>query len=328
MLQQDIAVVNLSSCSLIATMLNSIDIPKPQEDVPELGLSKEEEANFWFFLAAICHQTSPVGSAPLEGTVDGVYRKGWDFLLHVFSSEVQNKKSLLSPSNWSQFTASSITKLFGETISNPRVRAELVVDLGVQLNRMGQSSIFFANEQCNGLIASGPNCLLDFLPHFSAYSDPVQKKSVFFLALMANSGLWRYRDEILLPAPVDYHEVRGHLRLGTVKIGDRDLENRIQNGLLVSQEEDIHLRLAVQQAIHEIAKLVGVSPNQLHYFFWNLFRVYCPRDKPLCEGQAVAKLPVKYLSTLKKSSCPFIGICPSARLSNAINEHRTETVFY
>lgn len=67
-------------CEQVARQLQIMSLPSPKEDVPPMPFSKAEEANFWFLLAAICHQTSPVGLPPLEGIVDGAHRKGWDFL--------------------------------------------------------------------------------------------------------------------------------------------------------------------------------------------------------------------------------------------------------
>ena len=56
--------------------------------------------------------------------------------------------------------------------------------------------------------------LLNTLGNFSAYRDPVRKKSLFFLSLLRNSGLASFSDDGNLGPPVDYHEVRGHLRIG------------------------------------------------------------------------------------------------------------------
>jgi hypothetical protein len=48
-------------CDVLAAQIKLMALPVPREDVPPLPFSKQQEANFWFFLAAICHQTSPLG---------------------------------------------------------------------------------------------------------------------------------------------------------------------------------------------------------------------------------------------------------------------------
>lgn len=51
---------------------------------------------------------------------------------------------------------------------------------------------------------------------------------------MQNAGLWVFADRDKLGAPVDYHEVRGHLRIGTVQIHDEELRTRLVEGRDVS----------------------------------------------------------------------------------------------
>ncbi len=212
-------------CHILANRLLSMDIPEPKEDVSALPFSDAEEANFWFFLAAICHQTSPVGQPALAGDVDGVSRRGWDYLVHAFRLAATQNTELLTPKAWASFDSTSITALFSPSISQPQRRAELVVDLGRVLTSKGWDSILSASLFCDHYISNHRPNLLELLSDFDAYSDPVQKKSVFFLALMQNCGLWRYADPESLPAPVDYHEVRGHLRIGTVRLLIRNCDD-------------------------------------------------------------------------------------------------------
>lgn len=325
--------VDRRRCEQVARQLQIMSLPSPKEDVPPMPFSKAEEANFWFLLAAICHQTSPVGLPPLEGIVDGTHRKGWDFLVHAFRVAAVNDRSLLKPSVWRDFTSNQMESIFGEFLSSPHRRAKLVCDLGQRLCDLGWDSILVATDYCDHSIrAHNPN-LLEVLSEFDAYSDPVEKKSVFFLALMRNCGLWSYIDEALLPAPVDYHEVRGHLRIGTAKIDDQELLRKICRGTPVGKEDDIALRMVVREAIQLISEYVGNSPNALHYFFWNLFRTYCVRNTPKCDGSNSSRLPLEYLLRIERvnngsSHCPFRSFCESADHTTAVNEHLVETEFY
>src|SRR5262249_48154351 len=148
---------------------------------------------------------------------------------------------------------------------------------------------------------------------FCAYRDPIKKKSAFFLALMLNQGLWKVRDPEHLPAPIDYHEVRGHLRCGTVKTVDSDLVNRIRGGIEVTQDEDVLIRGAVAEAIDEIASATGLTPSRLHYLFWNVFRNCCKRDVTHCDACPTdCGIRDRYQAlTASDRKCFFAGVCSS-----------------
>ncbi len=106
--------------------------------------------------------------------------------------------------------------------------ADLVADLGRVMHRMGWAHAWDLYTLSAGQVASSPNSLIESLCKFEAYNDPVHKKTFYLLALMRNHGLWSYADPMNLGPPVDYHEVRGHLRLGTVRILDEDLRRKIK----------------------------------------------------------------------------------------------------
>lgn len=63
---------------------------------------------------------------------------------------------------------------------------------------------------------AAPAGLYRRLAGIRAYRDPVRKKSSFLLELLRSQCGWQFVDVENLSAPVDYHEVRGHFRLGTV----------------------------------------------------------------------------------------------------------------
>lgn len=340
-----VADINHPRCLEVAKMLRGKSIPTPTEDVPRLPFSPADEANFWFFLAAICHQTSPLGEAPLSGEINDTTKRGWDFLLHTFRAAAIDDLGWLRPERWAECTGSDLQKLFGPLLSRPDRRANLIRDLAAKLSDRGWASVIEAGPYCDFRIsvnsqsrpfAAGGDTnepaadLLGVLSDFEAFSDPVQKKSAFFLALMKNAGAWSYRDESQLPAPVDYHEIRGHLRIGTVVLA-QEIRQKISDGCLIAAAEDIAIRFAVRDAIQVISGELSSSPNALHYFFWNLFRTYCLRDAPVCDGRHYSVLPPIYQQLVTGGGdcrCPFRTVCDSADRSNAINEPIVVTECY
>ncbi len=326
-----LATVDAARCADVAGVISRVALPLPKEEVPPLPFSPEHEANFWFFLVAICHQTSPTHGPQLAGSVDRVHRRGWDYLLHAFRIAATSNRTLLTVERWATFDDADCVKLFGTDLTEPKRRAELIRDLADGLQNRGWTSVFEAGAYCGFRITdANREGLLSVLAAFEAFTDPVQKKSVFFLALMSNAGLWTYVDPQALPAPVDYHEMRGHLRIGTVRL-DPSLRGRIEGRQTLTVEEDVAVRGAVRRAIEEISGAVESSPNALHYFFWNLFRTYCLRETPDCKGSSVKSFPDVYASAIRPvsgSACPFESFCESANRTSAIDDPIVVTEYY
>ncbi len=216
-------------------------------------------------------------------------------------------------------------------MSDPELRADLVRDLGGTMLSQRWRWLDDLYKLCEGRVAVGEPNLFGLLAQFAAYSDPIRKKSCFLLALMRNSGLWQYVDDENVGPPVDYHEVRGHLRIGTVEVTDPVLRRKLLTGSPVTPEEDIQIRSAVYDAIMLLSELTGLrNPSQLHYLFWNVFRSHCLRDNPLCFEEAKT-LPERYkqLSVFGNEwRCPFSGVCASASSTQRFYEHTFETTYY
>jgi hypothetical protein len=330
--------VDLAACDRLARLLARMQVPGDREESELPGIPKSDVGNFYLALVAICHQTSPRGMPPLQGHVNGVPLRGWDYLAAKLEEAVAANQELLDPECWAKLSAANIRRLFvdevtGDRLTDPEGRAALLRDLGKKMRRCGwhRADDFYANS--HGNVAGGPTSLLAVLRQFTAYSDPVAKKSSFFLALMRNCGLWKYRDEHALPPPVDYHEVRGHLRIGTVRIVDTALAAKVRTGTAVSAAEDIAIRRCVGDAIVNISTASGIrNPSQLHYLFWNVFRSVCTRDSPQCFSMSAGNgLPRRYRTLILSelgNRCLFAEVCTSAGTADPICEHVVDTHYY
>ena len=89
--------VNLEICHKMAEWLKSTAIPLDREESSLQGLSPEEIGNFYLFLVAISHQTSPQGKLPLEGSAGGQHLRGWDYLFARFEDAARRDSKFLSP---------------------------------------------------------------------------------------------------------------------------------------------------------------------------------------------------------------------------------------
>jgi hypothetical protein len=331
--------VNIEACRRLARLLSSQTIPAAREDISLPWMSPEQVGNFYLLLVGICYQTSPRGKPPLEGYVEGRHLRGWDYLSAKLEAAAHNNWAMLSPVFWAHITAEDVRELFrddtlGERLNDPGGRALLVRDLGEQMLRRSWYRAGQIYRASGGRIASGNPNLLSSLAQFRAYDDPVRKKSFFFLELMQNAGLWKYVDPENLGAPIDYHEVRGHLRIGTVEILDRELLAKIREGKEVTPEQDVSIRQAVYQALMLVSEYSGLrDPGQLHYLFWNVFRSCCARENPHCHTcPPTCRLPDRYVPLALYSRnvrrCPFSTVCESVGREPKLMEHNINTDYY
>jgi hypothetical protein len=329
--------VDAGVCAGLATLLRSREIP-PDAEERKPDVPADVVGNFFLALVAICHQTSPVKGRPLQGLVDGRIRRGWDYLLPRFEAAAQAAPEILEPADWCEFTARQLGGIFhdekyGNRLTDHEGRAVLLRDLGAHMLAWGWRRVDALYHHCEGRVATGQPNLLGMLARLRAYRDPLRKKSLLFLSLMRNTHSWQYEDDENLGPPVDYHEVRGHLRLGTVRVTSRELERKLRRGGEVTAEEDLAIRSAVYDAIMLLARESGLhNPSQLHYLFWNVLRVVCGRRSPQCLRVGPrTKLPQRYVPLTVHTGgnrCPFSSVCASAETKDRYVEHVFETDFY
>lgn len=332
-------VVNKGVCLKLATWLKSHQIPLDQEDSSLQGMSAKAVGNFYLLLVSICHQTSPRGEPALEGYVGGKHVRGWDYLSARLEEAARRDGRLLTPTVWADISADKVRELFrdpelGYLLHDPAHRAELIRDLG---RKMVQRSWNYAEDiykSSAARIATGDPNILDSLSTFRAYDDPVRKKSFFFLALMRNAGLWSYADPEQLGAPVDYHEIRGHLRLGTVEVHDPELRSILLAGGEATPEQDVSIRKCIHSVIMLLSEESGLhNPSQLHYLFWNVFRSCCTRESPHCYScPASCALPSRYVPLAlhpdRGRRCPFSSVCKSVGREPKLLDYRLDTDYY
>src|SRR3989344_1556022 len=313
--------INTAKCIEIAEHIRSSGgVPDDREDPMPYNFPEHVVHNGWCAMVAINQQTTPVVGLGLKGSVNGKKLRGWDYLLQkaIF---IANKGPAMFTVDWMRsVTAETLTDIYhdeeeGDTLNQLERRAELLVDLGEFLHLNNWENVNEIYRESEGFILkSDGKGIAQVLLGARAYQDPVQKKMFYLLAIMRNQKLWEYRDPLNLGVPVNYHEQRGHLRLGTVSIEDPELENKIRNRENVSEEEDIEIRLAVRRASEFIAQYLDVTPSAKHYLLWNHIRNCCSRDNPHCKGCGDScTLPDRYRQTSSKK-CIFAKVCPSAKL--------------
>jgi hypothetical protein len=327
-------------CKQVAEILRKIEVPPANEDDRLPGMEVTNLPNFYLAVVAICHQTSPQGGVQLRGQLaDGTEKFGWDYLRSRWAERVVASPSLNTPSGWAQLQLEDVEALFVDELGRSSLtdcagRASLLRDLGEHFRTAGTkgaADLLIRSE--SRLESAVPAGLYRRLAEIRAYRDPVRKKSSFFLELMRSQCGWQFVDVENLSAPVDYHEVRGHFRLGTVVIEDPALLNAINAGAEVTPEQDVAIRSAVSKAIRRISELLSRSDvATLHYLFWNLFRRCCGRSEQHCGScGAACGLPDRYrqaFASVNASACLLNAVCSSAGAEHKLTEHRCVTDYY
>lgn len=328
-------VADRKQCRILGEFLKAVSLPAAQEEKMRYKIPDRVMSNLYFAVVAVCHQTTPHEGPALHGYVDGKLRRGWDYLREKWIRATEQNPNLVSAASLAKITAQDIEAILldsqvGSTITDSEGRARILQDIGKKMLKMHIEDVWALYDKSEGcLVRKGGRGLIKLLSRFSAFSaDPVEKKLFFFLSVMFNHGFWAYHDPENLGTPVDYHEVRGHLRLQTVKVKSEELKNKILKGEKVTCQDDIVIRKAVFDAIMMVSRISGRTPNDLHYFFWNIFRNCCRRDETHCSKCVPhPSLPERY-QALSPERCMLASVCRSVNSDIKLNDHLVDTDLY
>ncbi|HEY9188982.1 MAG TPA: hypothetical protein VIR55_13895 [Ignavibacteria bacterium] len=330
--------VNNKQCAKIVKIIKGMELPPDKEELTEFILKEDVLKNFYFSLVSICHQTTPINGQHFEGHIDGKLYRGWDYLREKWFIATKNNSELVYSQCLAAITYNDLVKIFSEEgcktlLYDIENRVRLLNNIGEVMQKNKFKSIQDIYDKSKGyLVLDDGNGILNLLKEFKAYTDPVQKKSLYFLLLMKNHSFWAFKDENNLGPPIDYHEIRGHLRLGTVEIIDDQLKEKVLNQIEINQEEDLYVRKSVYEAIMFISQETRYSASVLHYFFWNYFRNCCNRNQPHCfECLSSCGLPERYKilkKQLKTKKCLFFEACNSINLKEKFIEPSVWTEYY
>jgi hypothetical protein len=310
---------DLARCRDVAGFLRRIALPGRLVRQELFCCDRRSVGNFNVLLVAICHQTQSI-----SGEVDGRWRRGWDYLEARLDGQCRNDPQFLQIERWRTLSTEELNEALAPLPTKPSfadidARAELIRDIGRVMFDAGLTSF---EELCvdREWRCCGQRSIISFLKNTPAYSDPNEKKARLLIGLLRDAHSWEFKDAHQLGAPVDYHEIRGHLRVGTVIVTDSDLNARIGTGNVTSDEDNL-VRAAIGDAISAIAAdLPNFDPLQVHYLLWNFFRAVCRRETPACcAGGTISRneLDPAYMESFAGSNndhrCGFSSFCQSFR---------------
>lgn len=278
-----------------------VRIPKDTDNSTSPTLGPDLSKDFFLVISAICHQTTPLVGLPLQGESRAKKLRGLDYLKDRFEAAIEADHNLLLPGRLATFTSNHIVEIVadgkgGGHITDPQGRAELLRNVGEVMTTIGWKNAEDIYLDSGGYLkrADGSGLLAN-LSQMEAFKDPLQNKSFYYLSIMRNNGLWTFKDPEHLGSPVDYHVIRGFLRLGIVKISGSSLTKKLVAREPVSEAEDLAIRSTIYKAVEHISHGANVPSEEMYHLFWNVFRNCCSRETPHYDAcPPKCKLPKRY----------------------------------
>jgi hypothetical protein len=297
--------------------------PPPSSDPEDVG-------RYFIFMVAIDHRTSRY--EPFEGYVDGEWYHGADLLYRLAMKKFEEDPEFFSPNKMIKITVEDVKNWLSvrsgsklSVIWDPEVRAYLLRDIAVKLIKIYKGKVTeLITRSGNRLKGSTTYGFIDRLKFFTAYSDPVEKKSYLLAKFLSRRKLAKFDDLEHAEVPVDNHLSRIALRLGLVKL-PKDLLNKILSSSAVTDDEDIDIRLAIRKAFKVVAQISGMNPFYFDDLLWLFGRHCCTREKAICKYGCFGKCSRLRLC---KDGCPLSIYCDYSGEANLLNEHYYVDTYY
>ncbi|NOR87141.1 MAG: hypothetical protein GQ527_05980 [Bacteroidales bacterium] len=310
-------VVNTEQSHKIGEIVGSLDFKDDflGRKFLTLAVPSEIKTAMYYYAVGICHQTYHLANPKLN-----LY--GWDFLEYGFMEIALQKPELLDAQYLVQLTPTDLIPLikpfFAEdhiaekcTLDTLEERAELWLVMAQFIAKTKKNHLEFVGKSKNDA-----QYFYQQLPQTIAYSDPLQKKTSFFMKLLEDSGLAQFgKNQELIPI-MDYHMQRVLLRSGCVEVIDKQLKYSLQNREAI--ESDKEIREACIASMKIIAKTAGYSIFKMNDVFYTMGRSCC-NESMLCESHKCEKTPCSLTLAVelgKHEHCIFQDICKGVNSSD------------
>jgi hypothetical protein len=331
---QEQVIVVPGQCNRVAQIIRPLRIRQSFLNRPFLRMEVPREIKLRAYLmaVAICHQT-----ANLIDRKRNLY--GWDFIEEVFIRLAREGSPLLDPDHAFFLNENTVGAHLAEAftladqpgycaLDRLEERARLATDLldGIA-SKFGNSVENLLNDSAG---PGGLKTVYDRLGQFTAYSDPLRKKSSFLIKLALDAGLITLDPDSRFVPVMDYHMMRVLLRMGCVEVTD----SKLRDDLLQRRPlpDDLPVRSKCIDAMLLISGTSGHPIEGTNDFFWSLGRSCC-HTRPLCVWKSCEKKPCTFAVIVElddHSACLFAEVCRAARQEDYRNlwQPMVETHYY
>ncbi len=243
-----------------------------------------QQFGFWSVRNGCYHQ-------PLIAPIDGVGRKGSDYLWAAFTRRLERDAEFCSPERQADLSREEFLVVFrADNRQDPVPARDLHLEQARQYGRDMLALQLTPQAVLDKALASTQplQTFLVTLDQVGGYKeDPIRKKSLL-LAMLLHDRPERFLplgdDEQLAPI-VDYHLMRSFLRLGLIDVLDGDLETKLTNRQIVSPSEEWAVRYPAYLAEEQLLTLSGRSLSAVNGFLFSTARKRClEMTEPECQS--------------------------------------------
>ncbi|MEA2023936.1 MAG: carbohydrate kinase family protein [Actinomycetota bacterium] len=226
---------------------------------------------------------------PMWASIDGVRRKGSDFIWAAFTRAAIEDASTLDPD---RLAAEPL--LFDEICLDdeghcpvPDVGSHRVLQQGYG-EMIGQLGGIRSVIDDSSISPDPLATLLDILTGVPGYGeDPLAKKANLLGLILANrpERFLDLRGPTTIAPIIDYHIMRTTLRTGCVRIESEDLRSSLETRAWVEAGEESAIRIAARDAIDGLCTISGLGVGEVDGFLFNLGRTLCLESaSPRCDA--------------------------------------------
>lgn len=309
-------ILNSEKCLELAAVLKRVQINPDFLNRPFIRMPLENEirVRMLLFSVAICHQTHSLRSEKTGLT-------GWEYMEQVFLDTALHRTELLNPKFIIKTNPNQLRDLLLKAFSDNNLantstldrideRIHLYRNTALVLEKQYKGSAIDLLKKTNGFLVRNGSGLYELMEDFEAFTDPLRKKTTFFLKLAGDSGVFHVNDtENIIPI-MDYHMQRVLLRTGCVIISDGILKQKLIKRIPVGSDHEI--RQTCNEALQLISQHSGHKVLLMNDIFWPVGRSCC-NETCLCETGFCEKSPCTLTKTIKLEEhlkCIFESCCP------------------
>jgi sugar/nucleoside kinase (ribokinase family) len=226
---------------------------------------------------------------PMIAIIDGQELKGSTYMYGAFRRKLDTDPGFFTPERQATLTMEELSgALQDDNGVNPLPAAELHLEMA---RRYGSDMLALGLTPSRVLEmardSSSPlSAFVHTLDRIGGYKeDPIRKKTGL-LAVTLNQrpeAFLTFGPEETIAPVVDYHCLRGVLRLGLVDVLDDDLRAKLAGRHLLAPDEEWAVRHAAYRIQAMVEKRSGRPIGAVDWFFFNYIRTHCPEmTDPVC----------------------------------------------
>ena len=219
---------------------------------------------------------------PSEGRIHGERLRGSMYMWRRLRLAVQDGQLSLNANDLADLDENALRRAFVDDDGNSPLspgwsdRVSNIRDLGRRLSDSWDGDFERVVAAADGSLEA----FATMSATFRAFDDPVQKLTMVNAIMLAGSGL-AYFDTEPLPG-IDYHLMRQALRQGLV-VPTPEVARMLRSGADLFESDSLELRLAIRDALVQVANQANISTAVLDNLYWMNKRV-CSEATPHCSG--------------------------------------------